>query len=122
MQPTFKKTFYRITPDPAGGLSVLERIEEPILLGQTETNITAGQEEQGATNNLDGDALGMETNIFGNLNSGLGATNLLSENLEGEEAASQGTNAEVLFAGDEFGGGCRASAKQRFHGDGGFDR
>ena len=104
MQPTFKKTFYRITPDPAGGLSVLERIEEPILLGQTETNITAGQEEQGATNNLDGDALGMETNIFGNLNSGLGATNLLSENLEGEEAASQGTNAEVLFAGDEFWG------------------
>ena len=104
MQPTFKKTFYRIAPDPAGGLSVLERIEEPILLGQTETNITAVQEDEGSTNILDGDFLGSETNLFGDFNSGFGATNLLSENLEDEESASQGTNAEILFAGDEFWG------------------
>jgi hypothetical protein len=104
MQPTFKKTFYRIAPDPAGGLSVLERIEEPILLGQTETNITAGQEDEGATNVLSGETSEMETNLFGNLNSGLGATNLLSENLEDGESAPQGTNAEILFAGDAFWG------------------
>lgn len=104
MQPTFKKTCYRIAPDPAGGLSVLKRIEEPIFLRQTKGNSAAGQKRQGATNNPAGEAFGLETNIFGDLNSGFDATNLLSENLDGEEPDPQGTNAEVLFAGDEFWG------------------
>lgn len=104
MQPTFKKTFYRIAPDPAGGLSVLERIEEPILLGQAEEKSAAGREDKGSTNILDGGILGSEANLFGDLNSGFGATNLLSDNLEDGESAPQGTNAEILFAGDEFWG------------------
>ena len=101
MQPTFKKTSYRVAPDPVGGLSVLERVEEAILLGPKESSTSSSSTQRRGESNA-GERGRRSGNSTNSVESAFDIPDIFSQVSEDDAPSSSNANTNLLFAGDEY--------------------